>query len=118
MPGLAVARRDDVDVTIENQGPLALLAEEAGHQDGLTALDLHPGKARMGFEPADVGVETVDLEAGFLQHQCHEVLHGPLLAGDRGYPNEVLRQPDTGTRVEGVQRFCDGRFSDHAAVSG
>src|SRR5207253_10060035 len=65
---------------------------------------------------SDVGVETVDLEAGFLQHQRHEVLHGPLLAGDRGYPNEVLRQPDTGTRVEGVQRFCDGRFSDHAAV--
>ena len=82
MPGLAITGRDDVDVPVENQGPAAFLTEQTGHQDRLAALHLHPGKTRMRFEPAEVGVEPVDLEARFFERQGYQILHRALIASD------------------------------------
>src|SRR2546430_9024104 len=62
VPGLAIARRHDVDMAIENQGPLPFDAEQPGDQDRLRALDLHSGKTRMPFQQGNIGLEAIHLE--------------------------------------------------------
>src|SRR5205814_9627848 len=91
MPGLAVSDRDDIDMTVEDQRAFTRLTEQAGHQHGLAAFHLHSRKARMGLEPAHVGLEAIDLETGLLERQRDEVLHGALVARHRWDPDEVLR---------------------------
>jgi len=113
MPGLAVADGDHIDMTVEDQRALPRLTEQAGHQHGLGALDLHSGKARMGLEPAHVGLEAVDLEAGLLERQGDEVLHGALVARHRRDAHEILRQLDAAVGVQGLERPGLGSLSDH-----
>src|SRR5439155_3499048 len=113
MPGLAVADRDDIDMTVEDQRALARLTEQAGHQHGLGALHLHSRKAGMGLEPAHVGLEPVDPEAGLLERQRDEVLHGTLVARHRWDADEILGQLDAGVGVQGLQRPGLRSLSDH-----
>src|ERR1700704_6015918 len=113
MPGLAIADRDDVDMAVEDQRTLAFLTEQAGHQHGLRPLDLHPRKSWLGLEPADVGLEAVDLEAGFLERQRHEVLDRALVAGHRRDADQVLRQLDAGVGIQRLQRPGLWSLSDH-----
>src|ERR1700686_3647128 len=104
MPGRAVSKRDDVDMAVEDQRPLPLLTEQAGHQHGLRPLHLHAGKSRMGLKPAHVGLEAVNLEAGLLEHEGHEVLRRALVAGHRWDADEILRQPYTAVGVQRLER--------------
>src|SRR2546427_812370 len=67
----------------------------------------------MGLEPAYVGLEPVDLEAGLLERQRDEILHGALVAGHRWDADEILRQLDAGVGVQGLQRPCLCSFPDH-----
>ena len=61
----------------------------------------------MGFQPAHICLEAVDLEAGLLQHERDEVLHRALVAGHRWHPDEILRQLDAGV---GIQRLESAGF--------
>ena len=108
MPGLAVADRDDIDMAIEDQRALTLLTEQPSDEHGLCPLHFHSGKPWMGFEPAHVGFEPVDLEAGFFEHEGDEVLHGAFVAGHRWDPDEILGQLDAGVGVQRLERdgFC------------
>src|SRR5207245_11731205 len=89
MPGLAVADGDDIHVAVEDQRALALLTERPGHEHGLGPFHLHSREARMGLEPAHVGLEPIDLEASLLERKGHEVLHGALVARHRWDADEI-----------------------------
>src|SRR2546427_5646627 len=67
----------------------------------------------MGLEPAYVGLEPVDFEAGLLERQRDEILHGALVAGHRWDADEILRQLDAGVGVQGFQRPSLCPFPDH-----
>ena len=58
----------------------------------------------MRLKPAHVGLEPIDLEARLLERERHQVLGRALIAGHRGNPHKVLRQPDAGVGVERLER--------------
>ena len=113
VPGLAVARRHDVDMAIENQGPLPFDAEQPGDQDRLRALDFHSGKTRMPFQQGNIGLEAIHLEPRFLECERNQVLGGAFVARYRGDTEQILRQADARSSVECLEGSCLGPLSDH-----
>src|SRR5260370_21350694 len=100
-------------MAVEDQRGLALVTEQAGDQHRFRPLHLHSGKSWMGLETVHLRLEPVNLEAGLLERQRHEVLCGALVAGHRWDPDEILRQADAGVGVERLERPGFWSLPDH-----
>src|SRR6202171_5236400 len=68
----------------------------------------------MRLQPIEVGVETIDLEAGFIEHECDEILRRALVTCDGWDPDEVLGKPDASIGVERLHRAYLSQLPDHA----
>src|SRR5437879_10542243 len=69
----------------------------------------------MRFQQIDVGLETVDLETGLLEHEGNEILDRAFVPRDGGDPHEVLGQPNAGIGIERLQGPYLCPLPDHAA---
>ena len=114
-PALAIARRHDVHVAVQDQGPVPTCSQHSCHQRGLVTLDLGSRKPGMGAQPRQVSLEAVDLQAGLAHGGGHPVLHRLLLSSDGGDPDQLLGQSQAGGRVQGCKRLRGRRRRRPAA---